>query len=76
MNIQAEKALIIERLDKISDVNLIKTISSLLDYAFDNEDLASIPPQHQKIVLERLANARNNPENLIDWDEAKKTLQA
>jgi hypothetical protein len=77
MDIQLQKALIIQQFQQVNDINLINAIQSLLDYAQNKvkEDEA-IPESHQKIVLERLRKVRENPERLLDWDEAKKTLKA
>ena len=44
-----------------------------LNDAIWNHDMA-IPIKHQKIVLERMAKAKTNPERLLDWDEVSKTL--
>lgn len=33
-----------------------------------------IPVEHQKIVLDRMAKAKTNPERLLDWDEVSKNL--
>jgi len=77
MNLQAQKAIIIDQLKQVNDVNLINTIKSLLDYAFQKEnDAFNIPETHQKLVMGRFEKVRKNPESLLDWDEAKKTLKA
>lgn len=33
-----------------------------------------IPIEHQKIVLERIAKTKANPERLLDWYEVSKNL--
>lgn len=33
-----------------------------------------IPIEHQKLVLNRIAKSKNNPERLLDWDEVYKIL--
>ncbi len=77
MNIQVEKAIIIEQLKQVDDVNLINAIKNMLDYALKKEKKSiDIPETHQKIVMERFNKVRKNPERLLDWDEAKKTLKA
>lgn len=77
MDLQAQKMLIIEQFKKVDDVNLIKAIKNLLDYASKKEQESfDIPQAHQKLVMERFAKVRKNPERLLDWDEAKKTLKA
>jgi len=77
MNVQVEKAIIIEQFKQVNDVNLIHAIKSMLDYAFKKEaDVYGIPEEHQKLVMQRFEKVRTNPKRLLDWDEAKKTLKA
>ncbi|HBG87466.1 MAG TPA: hypothetical protein DEG09_10485 [Marinilabiliaceae bacterium] len=77
MNIQAQKAIIIEQFKQVDDVNLINAIKNILDYALKKEkESIGIPEAHQKLVMERFNKVRENPEILLDWDEAKKTLKA
>jgi hypothetical protein len=77
MNIQAEKAIIIEQFRQVNDVNLIRAIKNMLDYALKKEqENIDIPEAHQKLVMERFDKVRNDPESLLDWDEAKKTLKS
>jgi hypothetical protein len=76
MNVQAQKAIIIEQFKQVDDVNLINAIKSMLDYALKKEkDVFDIPGAHQKLVMERFDKVRKNPERLLDWDEAKKSLK-
>lgn len=76
MNVQAQKAIIIEQFKQIDDVNLINAIKNLLDYALKKEkESIDIPEAHEKLVMERFNKVRENPERLLDWDEAKKTLK-
>jgi ribosomal protein L7/L12 len=76
MNIQNEKEIIIEQFRQINDINLIKAIRNLLDYALKKEkEVYDIPEDHQNLVMERFDKVRNNPDRLLDWDEAKKTLK-
>jgi hypothetical protein len=37
-------------------------------------DNVEIPIEHQKIVLDRMAKAKANPERLLDWDEVSENL--
>ncbi len=76
MNLQAQKAIIIEQFKQVDDVNLINAIKHMLDYALKKEnEIIDIPDSHQKLVLDRFEKARKNPERLLDWDEAKQTLK-
>ena len=77
MNIQAEKAIIIKQFRQVTDVNLIHAIKNMLDYALKKEqEHLDIPEAHQKLVMERFDKVKNNPERLLDWDEAKKSLKS
>jgi len=77
MDIQAQKAAIIEQFRQINDVILINAIKSLLDYAVNKESKQyEIPEDHQKLVMERFENVRNDPDSLMDWEEAKKSLKS
>jgi hypothetical protein len=75
MNIQAQKAIIIEQFKRVEDENLISAIKSMLDYAFQNEN-KEIPDAHQKLVNERFEKVRKNPERLLDWEEVRDKLNA
>ncbi|MGV8829667.1 MAG: hypothetical protein ACWA6U_15280 [Breznakibacter sp.] len=77
MDIQAEKAIIIEQFKQVNDINLIHAIKSMLDYAQKRDaNIYDVPDEHQKLVLERFDQIRQNPERLLDWDEVKKNLKA
>ena len=77
MDIQAQKAIIIEQFKQLNDINLITAIKSLLDYAIKKEiDMYDIPEAHQQMVMERYDKVRKNPERLLDLDEAVNTLKA
>lgn len=77
MNIEAQKALIIEQFNQVNDINLINAIKSMLDYARKKDAaIYDIPEQHQKLVMQRFEKVRNNPDTLLDWDKAKKTLRS
>jgi len=75
MNIQAQKAMIIEQFKQVEDENLISAIKSLLDYAFKKEN-KEIPEAHQKLVNKKKKKVRKNPERLLDWEEVKDRLNA
>ncbi len=78
MDIQARKEIIIEHFRQINDINLIKAFENLLDYALKKEkekEIYEIPEAHQKLVMERFEEVRKDPERLLEWDQAKKTLK-
>jgi len=76
MDVQAQKAIVIEQFKHVNDINLINAIKSMLDYALNKEtDVYNIPEEHQQLVMQRFDKVRSNPERLLDWTEVKKTLK-
>lgn len=77
MDIQAEKAIIIEQFRQVNDVNLIHAIKNMLDYALKKEqENLEVPEAQQQLVMGRFNKVRKDPGRLLDWDEAKKMLKA
>lgn len=77
MDIETQKNTIIEQFKQLDDENLIQAIKSILDYALKKEkENHEVPGTHQKLVMERFDKVRKDPDRLLDWDEAKKTLKA
>ena len=74
MDVQTQKAIVIEQFKRVNDINLINAVKNLLDYALKKEEEIFIPETHRKLVIERLNKVRENPERLLEWDEVKKTL--
>jgi hypothetical protein len=76
MNIEAEKAMIIEKVKQVSDIDLISAIKSMLDYAQKRDQkVYDIPEAHQNLVMERFDETRKNSERLLDWTKVKETLK-
>jgi hypothetical protein len=77
MDLQTKKAIIIEQFKQVNDINLIHAIKNMLDYALKKEqETLEVPEAHQKLVMERFDKVCKNPDRLLDWDDAKKTLKA
>lgn len=55
----------IRKLSPIEKLELNETIWS---------DDISIPAEHQQLVNERIKKAKENPQYLLDWETASKTL--
>ena len=76
MNIEAEKAMIIEKVKQVNDADLISAIKSMLDYAQKRDQkVYDIPEAHQNLVIERFNETRQSPERLLDWTKVKETLK-
>lgn len=68
LNINLNVNQLVEAVKQLSPKDRLK-----VNDAIWKEDV-EIPIEHQKIVLNRMAKAKNNPERLLDWDEVSKNL--
>jgi hypothetical protein len=68
LNIDLSVNQLIEAVKQLSSKDKLK-----INDAIWNEDI-NIPMEHQKIVLERMAKAKEKPERLLDWDKVSKML--
>jgi len=68
LNIDLSVSQLIEAVKQLSPKDRLK-----VNDAIWNEDI-EIPVEYQKIVLDRMAKAKTNPERLLDWDEVSKNL--
>lgn len=59
-------------------VDVVKQLSPdeklILNEAIWSEDM-DIPQEHQKLVRDRIKSARQNPDRMLDWDDASKKLK-
>ena len=70
MDIQAQKAIIIEQFNQVNDINLINAIKNMLDYAvYRQQENIDIPEDHQELVLDQFQKSRKDPKRLMDWDD-------
>ena len=79
MNLILERERIIERLQHITDVDLIKAVQLLLDSDIENKqqvnDIA-VPEWHKNIVRKRIEQSKKNPETLLSWDDVMNELDS
>nr|WP_315156453.1 addiction module protein [uncultured Flavobacterium sp.] len=68
LNIDLSVSQLLEAVKQLSPKDRLK-----INDALWNEDV-EIPIEHQKIVLDRIAKAKTNPERILDWDKVYKTL--
>lgn len=68
LNIDLNVDQLIEAAKQLSPKDRLK-----LNDAIWNEDVV-VPVEHQKIVLDRMAKAKSDPERLLNWEEVSKTL--
>ena len=59
-------------------VDVVKQLSPeeklILNEAIWSEGMG-IPQEHQDLVMDRIKKARQNPDRLLDWDDACKKLK-
>jgi hypothetical protein len=77
MDIQSQKARIIEQFKQIDDINLLKAIISLLEYVSLNMKISQemeIPENQKQIVRSRIKKFANNPECYLTWDQIEQKI--
>jgi hypothetical protein len=59
-------------------VDVVKQLSPdeklILNEAIWSEGM-EIPQEHQNLVMDRIKKARQNPDRMLDWDDASKKLK-
>jgi hypothetical protein len=70
LNINFSVQQLVAAIKQLSPSEKLQINEALWDSTMD------IPLEHQTLVLERVKSARKNPEQLLTWDEAAKTLKA
>jgi hypothetical protein len=68
LNIDLSLNQLIEAVKQLSPKDRLKVNDAIWNEAME------IPIEHQRIVLDRMAKAKKNPDRLLDWDEVFKTL--
>ncbi|MFH0864760.1 MAG: hypothetical protein V1904_01095 [Bacteroidota bacterium] len=76
MNIQSERLNIIEQINKIDDVFLLRSIKSLLDFAKSREKVIDldIPVIQQSLVKERVKKYENNETEILSWNDLEQKI--
>ena len=60
----------------MQDKNVNSSLKKIVDYRIAKEYVSfKIPKEHQKLVLSRFNKVREDPDRLLDWDNAKKMLK-
>ncbi|SDT63994.1 Putative addiction module component [Mucilaginibacter mallensis] len=68
INIQVNFQQIVEAIKQLTPKEKLK-----LNELLWNED-TPIPIEHQQLVMDRVKNANENPESMLDWDEVSGKL--
>jgi predicted transcriptional regulator len=69
MDIQERKSLLLKRLEAIEDINLIKAIDSILDYAASEEEYRNSIERYNKEI--EAANSRIESGEYVSHDEVE-----
>ncbi len=77
MNIQAERSQIIEQINHISDINLLKAIKNLLAFASAKEKVYDfiVSEDQKEMVRERVKDYETNPDNVMTWNEIETKIK-
>lgn len=68
LNISLSLNELLEAVKQLSPKDRLKVNDAIWDIETE------IPVEHKKIVLDRIAAAKKNPERLLDWDDVSKKL--
>lgn len=76
MNIQLQRNKLIQQIQSINDIDLLKTIKSLLDYSAKKETDFEVPQWQQEQVMQRLNEIKQNPDLTINRSELNNRINA
>ena len=74
MEYMLDKNEIVHQIRKWHPIERLNLISDIWDEIKEAKELASISEDEKKLLLNRLANYRTNPESSIDWETLKKEV--
>lgn len=77
MNIQAERNQIVEQINHITDINLLKAIKNLLAFASAKEKVYDfiVSDDQKKTVRERVKEYETNPDNVMTWNDIEEKIK-
>ncbi|HNW91167.1 MAG TPA: hypothetical protein PKN48_16025 [Bacteroidales bacterium] len=77
MNIQAERSQIVEQINHVTDINLLKAIKNLLAFASAKEKVYDfiVSDEQKKLVRERVKKYEANPDNVMTWNEIEAKIK-
>jgi len=75
MDMQTQKEIIIEQINQISDINLINTIKSMLDFALNKKEEYDVSEENKYFVQEHVEKYKNNPEAYVELENLEKDLK-
>ena len=77
MNIQAERLSIIEQLKNVSDINVIKAIKNILNFAATKEKVFNfiVSEEQKESVRKRVKEYEENPDNVLSWNDIENKIK-
>ncbi len=77
MNIQAERSQIVEQINHVTDINLLKAIKNLLAFAAAKEKVYDliVSDEQKKLVRERVKKYEANPDNVMTWNDIEAKIK-
>jgi hypothetical protein len=77
MNIQAERNNIIEQLNQVNDINILKAIKNLLAFASTKEKVFDliVSEEQKDMVRQRVKEYEASPENVLEWNDIEAKLK-
>ena len=77
MNIQAERLNIIEQLNNVSDINVIKAIKNILNFAATKEKVFNfiVSEEQKESVRKRVKEYEENPDNVLSWNDIENKIK-
>lgn len=73
-DIQTDKLNLITWITQLQDVSLIEKLNKMRATTTDEADFI-VPEWHKKIVRQRMADYKNNPEQAVDFDTAMDEIE-
>jgi hypothetical protein len=77
MNIDAERNQIIEQINHVDDINVLKAIKNLLMFASAKEKVFDliISDEQKEMVRSRVKKYETDPNNVLSWNEVEAKLK-
>ena len=69
LNVNLNFQQLVDAVKKLSPAEKLKLNDAIWD------ENMQVPEEHKKIVAERMAKSKQNPERMLNWNKAAKTLK-
>jgi hypothetical protein len=77
MNIKVERNQIIEQINHVEDINVLKAIKNLLAFASTKEKIFDliVSEEQKEMVRSRVKDYEANPDNVLSWNDVEAKLK-